>query len=149
MHLRHHLIVAVALSAPLAACANTGVPDDDIARLLVAPDKFVLYECPDIARKGKEIVARQRKLEKLMAQASTDSGGRMVSTVAYRPEYLIARGEMIDLRRAALEKRCNFVPGTGGAPASADEDTMPERADEESATLLPSPPAIHPRAPAQ
>jgi hypothetical protein len=151
MHLRHHLIVPAVLSALLAACANTGVPDDDIARLLVAPDKFVLYECPDIARKAKEIVARQRKLERLMAQASADSGGRMVSAVAYRPEYLVARGEMIDLRAAALEKKCNFDPALVNAAEGDDEAVAaaPDRADEEPATLFPPPPEIHPRAPGQ
>jgi len=121
-----------------------------MARLLVAPDKFVLYECPDIARKAKEITARQRKLEKLMAQASADSGGRMVSAVAYRPEYLVARGEMNDLRQTALEKRCNFVPGAGDALGQADTDevTEPDNKDVEPVTLLPSP-EIHPRAPEQ
>lgn len=133
------MILLVALPALLSACANTGVPDDDVARLLVAPDKFVLYRCPDIARKAKEVAKRQRKLEALMAQASIDSGGRMVSAVAYRPEYLVARGEMNDLRQAAIEQKCNFVPGPDMATGESDDETV----------TLPPPPANHPRAPAR
>ena len=139
MHLRSQLILLAALSALVSACANTGVPDDDMARLLVAPDKFVLYNCPDIAEKAKQIVKRQRELEALMAKAGIDSGGRMVSAVAYRPEYLVTRGEMNDLREEAIAKHCNFVPGAGVAPVGSDNETV----------ILPPPPANHPRAPAR
>jgi hypothetical protein len=139
MDLRFHLILLAALPALLSACANTGVPDDDMARLLVAPDKFVLYRCPDIAEKAKEVAKRQRKLEALMAQASIDSGGRMVSAVAYRPEYLVARGEMNDLRQEAIAKKCDFVPGEGAAPGESEGQSV----------ILPPPPANHPRAPAR
>lgn len=119
MHLRSRLILPAALSALLTACANTGVPDDDIGQLLVGPDKFVLYNCPDIARAAREISNRQRKLEALMARASADSGGRMVSAIAYRPEYLQARGEMNVLRQTAREKNCAFVPGAETPPGQA------------------------------
>jgi hypothetical protein len=139
MHLRSHLILPAALCALLAACANTGVPDDDIGQLLVAPDKYVLYNCPDIARTAKAIASRQRKLEALMAQANADSGGRMVSAVAYRPEYLEARGEMNVLRQTAREKNCDFLPGAGAEPAATGG----------GAVSLPPPLETRPQAPAR
>ncbi len=120
MTLRIHFIVAATLAALLSACANTGVPDDDWGQLLVAPDKYVLYNCPDIEREAKQVATRQRKLEALMAQASTGSGGRMVSAIAYRPEYLEARGQMNVLRQAAREKKCTFVPGADTFVPGAD-----------------------------
>jgi len=139
MHLRFSIIPLAALCVLVAGCAGTGVPDDQMARFLVAPGKFTLYDCPAIADKAKAVAGRQRKLEQLMARAGTDSGGRLVSTVAYRPDYLVARGEMIDLRQAAIEKKCDFVPG-------AD---MTTGAGERSAVILPPPPANRPPAPAR
>jgi hypothetical protein len=141
MHLHFRVILLTAFCPLVTACANTAVPDDDMARLLVAPDKFVLYNCPDIAREAKQITARQRELEKLMAKAGADPGGRMVSTFAYRPEYLVVRGEMLDLRQTAIEKNCNFVPGTGSTGTA-------EQPDKDSATLLQSPDSRQ-RAPGQ
>ena len=87
----------------LAGCAS----DDATARLLVAPDKYVLYTCPEIAREltGKE--AREKELGQLMAKAGTDPGGRMVSGLAYDPEYLSVRGEINDLHASAAAKNCN------------------------------------------
>jgi hypothetical protein len=152
MHLHFRVILLTAFCPLVTACANTAVPDDDMARLLVAPDKFVLYNCPDIAREAKQITARQRELEKLMAKAGADPGGRMVSTFAYRPEYLVVRGEMLDLRQTAIEKNCNFVPGTGSTGSVSDENAViPEQAeqpDKDSATLLQSPDSRQ-RAPGQ
>ena len=39
------LIAATLLAASLAGCGAGGSPDDQMARFLVAPDKFVLYNC--------------------------------------------------------------------------------------------------------
>jgi hypothetical protein len=111
MNVMHRFVSLILLAALLAGCASGGVPDDDMARFLVPPDKFTLYNCPAIAEKAKEVATRQRKLEQLMAKASADSGGRLVNAIAYRPDYLVARGEMIDLQKVAREKNCNFVPG--------------------------------------
>lgn len=124
----------IALAALLAGCAGSGVPDDHLARMLVAPEKFALYNCEALADKAREVATRQRRLERLMEQAKVDSGGRLVSTLAYRPEYLVARGEMIDLQAEARDKNCDFVPGAHMARA--------EGAD--AAAVHPPPPASRP-----
>ena len=85
--------------------------DETFGRILFAPGKFALYNCAEIADRVTANVARQRVLEGLMAKAGAGSGGRLVSSVAYRPEYLELRGEMVELRRVAAEKNCKFVPG--------------------------------------
>jgi hypothetical protein len=102
-------MLAAALAAlSLTACAGN---DDMTARMLVAPGKYALFNCAQLAEQGTANLKRQHELEGLTAQAGAGSGGRMVSAVAYRPEYLQLRGEMEDLRQTAADKKCKFVPG--------------------------------------
>jgi hypothetical protein len=108
----HRRTVATALGAALAAltlsaCAGN---DDTTARFLVAPGKYALFNCKQLALQATTNLTRQRELERLMAQAGTGSAGQLVSTAAYRPEYLSLRGQMGDLRQTAADKKCNFVP---------------------------------------
>jgi hypothetical protein len=115
------LAAAAVLAAALAGCGSQGgTADDRLGRFLVAPDKFSLYNCPELAEKAETTAARERELQALIARAGEGSGGRMVSAVAYRPEYLTVHGEMNELRAAAAAKKCDFVPGEvkPGAPAS-------------------------------
>ena len=57
------------------------------------------------------IADRQHELEELMKKAGVDAGGRLASNMAYRPEYLLLRGQMDQLRRAAAEKGCDLSAG--------------------------------------
>ena len=116
-----HLVAAALLAASLAGCTTSGGSSDDkMGRFLVAPDKFVLFNCAELADRATTIAGRQRELEGLMAKAGEGSGGRLVSSIAYRPEYLERHGEMNELRSAAAAKNCKFVPGAENpaAPAS-------------------------------
>jgi hypothetical protein len=101
----------------LAACAGSGDTETE-ARFLVAPGKYTLYNCMQIAEVAKTKSERQHELEGLMAKAGTSSSGQLVNAVAYRPEYVTLRGEMMDLRQAAVDKKCDFVPGE---PAGAND----------------------------
>ncbi|HMF21092.1 MAG TPA: twin-arginine translocation pathway signal [Pseudolabrys sp.] len=101
-------LVAVLAAATLSGCAAS---DDTVARFLVAPDQYVLYNCPQLADAAQANARRQRELELLIAKASTDSAGRVVSGMAYRPEYAQLRGEMTELRKEAANKHCRFTPG--------------------------------------
>jgi len=115
-----HLVAAALLAASLAGCTTSGgSPDDKMGRLLVAPDKFVLYSCAELAERATTIAERQRELEGLMAKAGADAGGRLVSSIAYRPEYIEHRGEMNELRAAAAAKNCKLpAMDTPGGRAS-------------------------------
>jgi hypothetical protein len=119
-HSRCRIAAALALmlaalmlaSLALSACATSDpATTDSTARFLVAPGKYTLYNCAELAATSKTTEAHQHELEGLMAQASITSSGRLVNAVAYRPEYLTLRGEMMDLRQAAADKKCDFVPG--------------------------------------
>ena len=115
-----HLVAAALLAASLAGCTTSGGRSDDkIGRFLVAPDKFVLYSCAELAERATTIAERQRVLEGLMAKAGADAGGRLVSSIAYRPEYIEHRGEINELRAAAAAKNCKLpAMDTPGGRAS-------------------------------
>ena len=106
----------------LAGCAASEA--DSTSRLLVAPGKYVLFNCPQIAQQAKENSDRQLELEGLIAKAGNESAGRLVSAVAYKPEYFQLRGEMADLRRVAIDKKCKFVPGVARAARSASGEAI-------------------------
>ena len=90
------------IAVAVAGCAS----EDTTGRFLVAPDKFVLYNCAQLNDAAQNNYARQQELEKLMAKAERGSGGTIVSDMAYRPEYVQLRGEMNELRRTTAEKNC-------------------------------------------
>ncbi|HEY7229469.1 MAG TPA: twin-arginine translocation pathway signal [Pseudolabrys sp.] len=116
MSARTSLITAVSAIALLSGCAAS---DDTAGRFFVQPDKYVLYSCKELAEATQNVAARQLELEKLMARAETDSSGRLMSDLAYRPEYSQLRGQMNELRRTSAEKNCKFTPtGAGGAGVS-------------------------------
>jgi hypothetical protein len=96
------------IATALAGCA---VSDDSAGRFLVAPDRYVLYNCTQLAKAALATRSRQRKLEMLMAKAETDSVGVLVSSGAYRPEYAQLRGVMNEIQKTAVDKNCKFVPG--------------------------------------
>ncbi len=105
------ILIAALIAAALGGCTS----EDNTARFLVEPDKYVLFSCAEMAAQMQANAARQRVLEELTAKASTTTSGQVMSTVAYRPEYLQLRGEMNELRRTSAEKKCKpvtiVVPG--------------------------------------
>jgi hypothetical protein len=111
------LVAAVLLAASLAGCAGSGgTTKDRVGRLLVAPDKYVLYTCPAIATAMAGTAARQKQLEDLMAKAGDRADGRVVSALAYQPEYVQLQGDMNELRATAHEKDCKPVLAAKPAP---------------------------------
>jgi hypothetical protein len=96
------LLALFAAIAAASGCAS----EDTAGRFLVAPDKFVLYNCAQLNDAAQNNFARQQELEKLIAKAEQGSGGTIVSDMTYRPEYVQLRGEMNELRRTTAEKNC-------------------------------------------
>ncbi len=106
------IILGFALSCLLAGCSMS---DDTMASFLVAPGKYTLYNCAQLAEAEAARSSREKELEQLMARAEVDTSGRLVSTIAYRSEYLSVRGELDEVRRASAEKKC---PNTAGGHLS-------------------------------
>ena len=90
----------------VSGCAS----EDSVGRFFVEPDRYVLYKCNELATAVQANVNRQHELELLMAKAGSGTGGELVSSVAYRPEYVQLRGEMTQLRKAAADKNCKAMP---------------------------------------
>lgn len=105
------------LAVALAGCASDSQDANTMGRVMVQPDKYLLYNCAQLAQVAVDKQKRARELEALMTKAGPESGGRFVSAIAYKPEYYQVRGEMNELRRSAAEKKCKFVPGAGPAAA--------------------------------
>ena len=59
-----------------------------------------------------------------MAKAGTRAG-ELISDATYGPDYATARGEMDGLRAAAVERKCNFVPGVDSPDARASDRARP------------------------
>ena len=116
--------IAVAMFALLSACASAPgeTSDDRLGRAFVAPGKYVLYTCKEIANQAAASAARAKQLEDLMAKAGTETSGEFVNAIAYRPEYIERRGELNELRNAAIAKNCNSAPGAP-APGGRTSDS--------------------------
>lgn len=99
----------IALAAVIPLIAGCALSDDNLARVMVAPGKFSLYTCPELVTKAKALAQRAHELKGLMAKAGESAGGGVVSTLAYRPDYVQVRGEMRDVREAAADKHCDMA----------------------------------------
>ena len=117
MRIRTQLVGIVA-AAMVSGCASS---DDASGRFLVQPDRYQLYSCRELAEAAQAIGARQLELEGLMAKAGPDASGRFVSTIAYRPEYLQLRGQMNEIRRTSIERKCKFDPEAPPGGSGSDE----------------------------
>ncbi len=119
-------VIALVLLAALTGCA--GAPgetsDDKLGRMLVAPGKYVLYSCDELATQMQNTATRIRELEGLMARANVDSSGQFVSAIAYRPEYIERRGDFNELRNAAAARNCKPTPVLQMPTAPTSNDAM-------------------------
>jgi hypothetical protein len=102
-----------ALALLLLACGGS----QDISRLLVSPDKYDIYTCPQIADRLLALEQEGRRLEGLMARAGQGTGGDIINDIAYEPDYLANRGELRELRKSATAKKCPATPPA--APADS------------------------------
>ena len=99
---RRKAVAAVFAAACVAGCSY----NDDIASAIVAPGKYELYSCEDLTIRGRDAAKRERELKALMERSEQGAGGALVNVLAYRTEYLTARGELMQMERAASAKNC-------------------------------------------
>jgi len=122
--MRIRLSAILPFYAALAALALAGcaMSDDQLAHFVVSPAKYTLYTCADIAREAKAKAEHERELEQLMAKANVDAGGRLVSSIAYQPDYITVHGEINELHAAAAAKHCEGA--AAAAPAARTSDAV-------------------------
>jgi hypothetical protein len=109
------LMAAVLAALMLVGCAGS---NDQMASLLVTPGKYQLFNCAQLAEAYKGMSMHAQELKGLMAKAQTGAGGQVVDAAVYQPDYLVARGELNELRREARAKNCDLSsPTVVAAPA--------------------------------
>ncbi len=113
-------LVAALTAAALCGCAS----EETAGRFLVTPDMYVLYNCTQLSDAAQANFTRQQVLEKLMAKAGTGAGAEFVSDLAYRPEYVQLRGELNELRKANVEKKCKPIINTSSPTGRASDQAV-------------------------
>lgn len=100
------LAVAGGMLLLLAACSAGTSRDERLGKFLVAPGKYRLYDCQQLAQAATGYIERERELRAAKAKAEAGPGGGLVSVLAYDAEYGQVRGNLDELRREAAEKSC-------------------------------------------
>jgi hypothetical protein len=83
--------VCAGLCASLGGCANVG--DSMVSSAFVDPAKYENFDCKQLEAERKNLATRTAELQGLMAKAETGTGGAVVSELAYRNDYISARGQ--------------------------------------------------------
>lgn len=115
------IFLAILSIMALCGCAS----EEGAGRYLAASDKYILYDCKQLANEASSIASREHELEALIRKAEIDPGGQLVNGMVYKPEYDLLRGRMYYVRKTATEKNCNLpeaVSGVSGPP----QPTTPE-----------------------
>lgn len=99
-----------------SACSTTF---DQVGSLYVAPGKFVLLRCPDIAARSIADSNREKELVSLMDRANQDPVGPVINTLIYSTDLSTVRAELAELRKTAEEKNCDNVVAAAKQPTSS------------------------------
>ena len=118
-HRRLLVLLCVVMGAGLGLLAGCSSAEDTASTLLVAPGGFDFYSCPQLVDTVNSLRARKLELEKLMARAETDVGGKVMSAMGYRPDYLRVIGQLKSAEATFREKQCQMPPPAAAAPAPA------------------------------
>lgn len=116
---------AILLAVMTSACSTTF--EQQVGSLYVAPGKFSLLKCPDLAAKSIADSKREKELLSLMDRANQDVAGPVINTFIYSTDLSTVRAELAELQKTAEAKNCNNVvaakspaapvPRSGSTPA--------------------------------
>jgi hypothetical protein len=106
-----YLIGIFLIIAPLSSCAvPTGNSNDAMAGFFGAPGNFIVFNCEQIGVQVSMLYKRQQELTALMAKASVDADGRIISELAYGQEYSSINYDLNELRKESIAKHCKPLP---------------------------------------
>ena len=93
----------------MIALAASGLPthaQERVEQFFVAPGKYVLYDCAQLAAVEVRFIARDKELKRLIARAKEGPAGGLISTFVYDPDYYSNLGELHDVQREQRVKSC-------------------------------------------
>ena len=105
----------------LSGCASVS---ETIAPAFADPARYDLYDCKQLEKERKELAHRTEELQRLMDKAETGTGGVVVAELAYRNDYIAARGQAQMVEDVWRRNKCRETP-PDATPASA----TPQRPD--------------------
>jgi hypothetical protein len=111
------LTALFASSIGLAGCAGLG--DGVASGAFVDPAKYELYNCTQLETERKNLAARAKDLEGLMAKADTGAGGAVVSELAYRNDLITARAQAKLADEVWRRDKCQDTPPPATPPPPA------------------------------
>jgi len=112
----------VLLAGWLSGCSGkSDIAEDVLTSIGTPPGAFTIYNCEQIAEKAQWLVGRQIALQELIVKAETGVDGRIISRIAYRPEYYSLRGQFKEIRREADAKNCKALPGDVPVKRNSDD----------------------------
>lgn len=106
---------AILLAALTCGCAMS---DAKLGGLVADRGNYEVLNCTQLAGSETAFKTRLAELEGLMAKASSDPAGGLVSATTYRPEAIAARGSLDAVHDVQREKNCP-PPAAATPPAAA------------------------------
>lgn len=101
------LAALLALGSVLAGCAGMS---DSVSTAFADPAKYELYDCKQLETERKRLSSLTAELQGLMAKAETGTGGVVVAELAYRNDYVAARGQAELAEEAWRRNKCQETP---------------------------------------
>jgi hypothetical protein len=100
---------ALVLVALIGACSPTleDMGTGGMGNVYVAPGRYDLLKCPDLAKRAMEASAREKELISLMDRANQDAVGPVVNAFVYSSDLSTVRAQLALLRKTAAEKNCD------------------------------------------
>src|ERR1700731_2937815 len=111
-------MVLLACGTLLSGCADMS---DGMTSAFADPAKYNLYDCKQLEAERKNLSTRMAELQGLMSKAQDGFAGPAIAEIAYRNDYIGARGQKKNPDEAwALNKGLNTPPDkTAETPSSA------------------------------
>ena len=105
----------------LSGCASVS---ETIAPAFADPARYELYDCKQLEAERKAMANRTEDLQRLMNKAETATGGAIVSELAYRNDYITARGQAQMVEDVWRRNKCRETP-----PDATPANAPPQRPD--------------------
>src|SRR5579859_177704 len=96
----------VALFASATLLSGCAGMSDGMTSAFADPAKYQLYDCKQLEAERKMLSNRMAELQGLMNKAQEGVGGAVIAEVAYRNEYIAARGQAKNAEEAWVLNKC-------------------------------------------